>query len=56
MFTGEGEPISYAANEDDRVMIDRNTAKRLGSLDAILDHFNAADVEMPPLVIEAQLF
>ena len=54
VFTGAGEPISYAADEDDRVMIDRDTAERLGSLDAILAHFDAANVEMPPLVIEAQ--
>ena len=51
VFTGEGEPTSYAADEDDRVMIDRDTAQRLGSIEAILAHFDAADTAVPPLVI-----
>ena len=54
VFTGSGEPTSYAADEDDRAMIDRDTAERLGSIDAIRAHFDAAEFEMPPLVIEAQ--
>ncbi len=52
VFTGEGEPISYAADEDDRIMIDRDTTERLGSIDAIRAHFDAAEFEVPPLVVE----
>ena len=51
VFTGEGEPVSYAVDEDDRVMIDRDTAQRLGSMEAILAHFDAANVVIAPLVV-----
>ena len=54
VFTGEGEPISYAADENDRVMIDRHTTERLGSVDAIRAHFDAAEFEVPPLVVEGE--
>ena len=51
VFTGEGEPISYAANEDDRILIDRDSAELLGSMEAILAYFDAADAVIPPLAI-----
>ena len=51
VFTGVGEPYSYAADEDDRVVIHRDTAERLGSIDAIRSHFDAADFEVPPLIV-----
>lgn len=54
VFTGEGEPVSYAADEDDCIMIDRDTAQRLGSMAAILAHFDAADAAVPPLVVGDQ--
>ena len=55
VFTGSGEPISYAADEDDRVVIHRDTAERLGSIEAILAHFDAADFRLPPLVVAADV-
>ena len=51
VFTGSGEPISYAADEDDYILMGRCTAERLGSYAAILAHFDAADFVIPPLVI-----
>lgn len=52
VFTGDGEPKSYAADEEDCVVISRETVEKLGSMDAIIAHFDAADVEIPPLVVE----
>lgn len=52
VFTGEGEPISYATDEDDDVVIGRGTAERLSSIEAILAYFDAADVSIPALVVE----
>lgn len=54
VFPGVGEPISYTADEDDRVLIDRDTAERLDSIEAIRAHFDAADIVVPPLVVEAE--
>lgn len=51
VFIGAGEPASFAADEDDHVMIGRDTAERLGSIEAIRAHFDAADFVVPPLVI-----
>lgn len=51
VFTGSGEPQCYAADEDDYVLVGRCTAQRLGSFEAILAHFDAADFTVPPLVI-----
>ena len=51
VFTGAGEPSSFAADEDDHVLIGRDTAERLGSIEAIRAHFDAADFVVPPLVI-----
>ncbi len=51
VFTGAGEPTSYAADEDDYVLIGRDMAERLGSMEAIRAHFDAADFVVPSLAI-----
>ncbi len=53
VFTGTGEPMSFAADEDDHVLIGRETAEQLGSVEAIRAHFDAADFAVPPLIIVA---
>lgn len=55
VFTGDGDPQSYAADEDDYVVIGRGTVDKLGSFDAIIAYFDAADFKVPPLVIEGEL-
>ncbi|MFY9349696.1 MAG: hypothetical protein WBL20_17770 [Sphingobium sp.] len=52
VFTGDGAPVSFAADEDDTVVINRGTVEKLASLDAIIAYFDAADVRVPPLVVE----
>ena len=52
VFTGDGDPTSYTADEDDRIMVDRSTVEKLGSVENILAYFDAADVVIPPLAIE----
>lgn len=49
VFTGQGEVRLFAADEEEYVVIGRATAERLGSYDAILAHFDAADFAVPPL-------
>lgn len=44
-------PTSYDADENDRVFVDRAPVERLGSVTAILAHFDAADFVLPPLVV-----
>lgn len=51
VFTGAREPTSYIADEEDRIMIDRTTVEKLGSVEAIVAYFDAADVAVPPLEI-----
>ena len=51
VFTGSGEPSSYIADEEDRILLDRGTIDRLGTIEAIRDHFAAADFEVPPLQV-----
>ena len=51
VFTANGAPQSYAADEDDYILIGRCTAERLGSFAAIVAHFDTADFAVPPLVI-----
>ena len=51
VYSGSGEPRSYAAHEDDYILIGRCTAELLGSFAAIVAHFDAADLAVPPLVI-----
>ncbi|WP_176400293.1 hypothetical protein [Sphingobium sp. Z007] len=52
VFSGTGAPRSFAVSEDDVAMIDRETIERLGSLEAALAYFEAADFVVPPLVVE----
>lgn len=54
VFTGQGDPIPYTADEEDRIMIDRGTVEKLGSIEAILAYFDAADVAVPPLALEGE--
>ena len=51
VFPGTGEPISFAADEDDYVLIGRHTVERLGSIEAIRAHFDATDFVVPPLIV-----
>lgn len=51
VFAGIGEPVGYAADEDDYIVVGRGTVERLGSYEAILAHFAAADFAVPPLVV-----
>lgn len=53
VFTGDGEPRSFGASEDDYVMIGHHTAEALGSYEAIVANFDAADFAIPPLRITA---
>lgn len=39
--------LTYAATDDDAVVIDRETVVRLGSIKAILEYLNAADAAPP---------
>jgi len=49
---GEGILSSYVVTEDDVVVIAREAIERLGSLDAVLAHFDDADFAPPPLAVE----
>lgn len=51
VFNGSGEPRSFAADEEDRILIVRETVERLGSMPAILAYFDEAEFAVPPLVI-----
>ncbi|EXS69403.1 hypothetical protein [Sphingobium sp. Ant17] len=52
VFTGEGGPASYPADEGGYVVLNRGTAEKLGSLEAIIAWFDAADFRLPPLIVE----
>jgi len=52
---GDGTTISYAVTEDDTVVIPREMLEELGSFEAALAYFAAADVTVPPLVVEGDL-
>lgn len=54
VFTGEGEPTSFAADEDDDIVVSRQVVEKLGSIEAILAHFDAATIALPPLIIEGE--
>lgn len=49
VFTGTGEAVSYIADEEDRILVDHDTVDRLGSLEAMRDHFANADFRVPSL-------
>ncbi|WP_030540242.1 hypothetical protein [Sphingobium sp. DC-2] len=51
IFTGKGETACYPVDESDTVMISRPALKQLGSIEAILAWFDAADFDIPPLVL-----
>ena len=51
VFDGAGEPRSYDADESDRIFVDRSTVERLGSVETILAHFDAAEFALPPLAV-----
>lgn len=51
VFTGEGEPREFAADEDEMPVMCRATAERLGSYEAIIAYFHAAEFAVPPLVV-----
>lgn len=55
LFDGRGPLRYYAVSEDDVVMIDQDAIERLGSFDAILAYFAAADFSVPPLVVEGDV-
>lgn len=48
---GDGNALSYAVTEDDDVVVSRSTVVALGSLEAVLAHFDAAEFAVPPLVV-----
>lgn len=52
VFKGGTEPEYYAADEIDEVVITRRMVEKLGSIEAILAYFDAADLPIPPLVVE----
>jgi hypothetical protein len=49
VFAEDGEPTPCIADEQDRIMIDRATVDKLGSVEAIFAYFDAADIAVPPL-------
>ncbi|WP_454883433.1 hypothetical protein [Sphingomonas oryzagri] len=49
IFRGTGEPETYTADEDEQVILCRETIERLGSYAAIIAYFEAADFEPPVL-------
>jgi hypothetical protein len=51
VFTGEGQPTSYPADEGGFVVMGRETAEKLSSLEAIIAWFDAADFPVPPLIV-----
>lgn len=52
VFAGSGDPVTYAADEADCIIINRSEAERLGSIEAILAWFDAADAPIPALRVE----
>ena len=52
VFTGEGEPQSFIADEEDRVLVDEATVETLGSIQALRAHFAKAVFVAPPLIVE----
>lgn len=52
VFAGAGSPASFIADEEDRILIDRETVERLGSIEALLGHLDAADIAIPPLIVD----
>jgi hypothetical protein len=49
--TGDGSAVSSVVTEDDEVVISRSTVEMLGSHEAVIAHFDAAEFTVPPLVV-----
>ncbi|MEO0030496.1 MAG: hypothetical protein RIS94_254 [Pseudomonadota bacterium] len=56
VFKRGTEPEYYAADEVDEIVITRRMVEKLRSIEAILAYFDAADVIIPPLVVEGDKF
>lgn len=52
VFRGDGKPDSYMVDESDNVVIDRRMIVEFGSVAAALGYFDAAEYDVPPLVVE----
>lgn len=52
VFPGSGEPRSYTADEEDRILIARDTVEALGDFEAVLAYFDEADFAVPPLIVQ----
>lgn len=52
VFRGSGTVDSYMVDESDRVLLDRRLLNDSGSFEAALAYFDAAEFEVPPLVVE----
>lgn len=53
--TGAGEPVSYPVDEDNVVVMCRESLEQMGSLETAYAWFDAADFPVPPLVVGAAL-
>lgn len=51
IFTGDGEPVLFAADDDDRLIVTRAEVEQLGSYEALIAYFAAGDFIVPPLNI-----
>lgn len=51
VFTGVGDAASYIADDEDQILVCQATVDRLGSYDALRDHFAKADFAIPPLLV-----
>lgn len=52
VFRGSGTPDSYVVDENDRVLLDRRLLAELGSFEAAMAYFEAAEFAVPALVVE----
>lgn len=55
VFDGTGHVNYLTINDGGTVLIDRQTIENLGSMEEVLAWFDAADLEVPPLVIGGEL-
>lgn len=51
VYRGSGTVDSYMIDESDRVLLDRRLLVDLGSIEAAMAYFDAAEFEVPPLVV-----
>lgn len=52
VFLGIGEPLIFSADEEDCIVMARERAEALGSIEAIRSWFDTAEFAVPPLVVE----